>query len=128
MRYYLRRVKVVLEFCLCGQVESAKKRRSTGKLRGQRHRGSEQNDLLGELQAFPYDCREWSRYVDSGGQRVSRTAQKGPQGLRQGTGNFPEASGVREELGPSWTPCTAVHGGPCTKLAWQRAADSALPL
>ena len=97
MRYYLRRVKVVLEFCLCGQVESAKKRRSTGKLRGQRHRGSEQNDLLGELQAFPYDCREWSRYVDSGGQRVSRTAQKGPQGLRQGTGNFPEASGVRED-------------------------------
>ena len=46
MRCYLRLVKVVLEFCLCGHVESANKRRSRGKQRGQRHRGSEQNDLL----------------------------------------------------------------------------------
>lgn len=38
--------------------------------------------------------------MDTGGQRVSRTAQKGPLGLRQRTGNFPEASSVWEELGP----------------------------
>lgn len=66
--------------------------------------------------------------MDTGGQGVSRTAQKGPLGLRQGTVNLPEASSVGEELGPSWTPCTAVQGGPCMQLAWQMAADSALPL
>ena len=116
MRYCLRLVKVVLDSAFVDKWSQLKGAQGNCVVKGAEAAG--RMTYWGNHEPFHMTV----------GQRVSRTAQKGPQGLRQGPGNFPEASSVGEELGPSWTPCTAVQGGPCTKLAWQMAADSALPL